>query len=135
MPAPSTSPTVGLIPTTPHRAAGQTIDPSVSVPTAIGASPAATAAPEPDDDPPAERSRAWGLRQSPPTALHPELDEDERKFAHSERLVLPRTIAPALRSLDTSGASAFGPVSASAKEPAVVPIGPTVSMLSLTRTG
>ena len=45
--------TLGLIPTTPLSDAGQTIDPSVSVPTANGISPAATAAPEPDEEPPA----------------------------------------------------------------------------------
>ena len=36
-----TSPTVGLNPTMPLTAAGQVIDPSVSVPMAAGASPAA----------------------------------------------------------------------------------------------
>ena len=48
-----TEPTVGLMPTTPFNEAGQTIDPSVSVPTANGIRPAATAAPDPDEDPPA----------------------------------------------------------------------------------
>ena len=52
-PAVETEPTVGLIPTTPFNEAGQTIEPSVSVPTANGISPAATAAPEPEEDPPA----------------------------------------------------------------------------------
>ena len=45
-PSVDTRPTVGLSPTQPLREAGQTIEPSVSVPTASGASPAATAAPE-----------------------------------------------------------------------------------------
>jgi hypothetical protein len=44
-----TKPTVGLMPTQPFNEAGHTIDPSVSLPTASGASPAAIAAPDPDD--------------------------------------------------------------------------------------
>ena len=56
------SPTVGLIPTTPFNAAGHRIDPSVSVPTAANANPAATPAPEPELEPPGDRSRACGLR-------------------------------------------------------------------------
>ena len=126
---------MGFRPTTPHNAAGHTIDPSVSVPTARGARPAATAAADPDDEPPAERSSACGLTQSPPTALQPDVEPVDRKFAHSDRLVLPRTMAPAARSRVTSGASVAGPSSHNASEPAVVPIGPAVSMLSLTRTG
>jgi len=53
-----TRPTVGLIPTHPLKAAGQLIDPSVSVPIAYAVSPAATAAPLPELDPPAERLSA-----------------------------------------------------------------------------
>ncbi len=49
---------MGLIPTQPLNAAGQVIDPSVSVPTAYDVMPAATAAPLPELDPPAERFRA-----------------------------------------------------------------------------
>ena len=59
-------PTVGLIPTQPLKAAGQVIEPSVSVPTANGARPAATAAPLPELEPPADRLSAYGLRVSPP---------------------------------------------------------------------
>jgi hypothetical protein len=51
-----TRPTVGLRPTRPLIAAGQVIEPSVSVPIAAGARPAATAAPEPLDEPQALRS-------------------------------------------------------------------------------
>ena len=46
MPLPGTDPTVGLIPAMPLSEAGQVIDPSVSVPTARGARPAASAAPQ-----------------------------------------------------------------------------------------
>ena len=51
-------PTVGLIPTQPLKAAGSVIEPSVSVPIANGASPAATAAPLPELEPPADRLSA-----------------------------------------------------------------------------
>ena len=61
-----TSPTVGLRPTMPFTELGQTIDPSVSVPTASGASPAATAAPEPEEEHPGERSSAQGFPTNPP---------------------------------------------------------------------
>ena len=57
-PGVGTVPTVGLIPTHPLNAAGQLIEPSVSVPTAKGARPAATAAPLPELEPPADRFSA-----------------------------------------------------------------------------
>ncbi len=72
---------------------------------------------------------------SPPIALQPLIDCDERMFAHSDRFVLPRTIAPASRRRATSGASRFVTLSLSASEPAVVGSGSAVSMLSLIRTG
>ncbi len=65
-PSVGTRPTVGLRPTHPVKAAGHEIDPSVSVPTANGLIPTATAAPLPELEPPAERLRAWGLRVRPP---------------------------------------------------------------------
>ena len=46
-----TRPYVGRKPLIPQNAEGQMIDPQVSVPMAKAASPAATIAPEPDDDP------------------------------------------------------------------------------------
>src|SRR5262245_46487357 len=73
-----TRPMVGLMRTRPLAAEGHTIEPSVSVPTAMAARLAATAAPEPDDEPQALRSSAYGLRVSPPTALQPLVDSDER---------------------------------------------------------
>mgnify|MGYP002137746332 CR=1 FL=1 len=42
--------------------------------TSIGASRAATAAPDPADEPQAVRSSEWGLRTSPPTELQPLID-------------------------------------------------------------
>src|SRR5215210_5332380 len=74
MPARLTRPTVGLMPTTPLADAGQTIDPSVSVPTATAPKLAETAAPEPELEPQGLRSKTNGLRHCPPRALHP-LDE------------------------------------------------------------
>ena len=56
-PARLQSPMVGLIPTTPFAPAGQTIDPSVSVPTVIVARSAAAATPEPQLEPHGLRSR------------------------------------------------------------------------------
>src|SRR5262245_51270917 len=57
-------PAVTLRPTVPHQAAGSRTDPPVSVPMAIGARPAATATPEPLDEPPGVRCtlRSQGLR-------------------------------------------------------------------------
>src|SRR5271169_2731201 len=104
-PTVGTLPTVGLRPATPLTDAGHTIDPSVSVPTANGASPAASAAPDPDDEPPADRSRAHGLATSPPVAEKPLDERRERMLAHWLRLVLARTTAPATRSRVTNGAS------------------------------
>ena len=69
----------------------------------------------------------------PPMPLQP-LDEGaDRKFAHSDRLALAMTIAPAARRRRTMNASR-GRLPASAQEPAVVGI-PVVSTLSLTMTG
>src|SRR5687768_15771083 len=103
-----TKPRVGLMPTMPLIDDGQRIEPSVSVPIATAAKLAATAAPEPDDEPHGLRSKIYGLRVCPPRPDQP-LDESfERKFAHSERLVLPIMTAPAARSFWTRKASCFG---------------------------
>src|SRR6185436_263832 len=71
MPRPLTSPSVGLIPTSPFAPDGQTIDPSVSVPTPMAARLAAMAAPVPELDPQGFRSSAYGLRHCPPRPLQP----------------------------------------------------------------
>jgi hypothetical protein len=52
-----TSPTVGLSPTTPLTFAGQTMLPSVSLPSDTAVKFAAAAAPDPELDPQALRSR------------------------------------------------------------------------------
>ena len=56
-----TSPRVGLIVEVPQNAEGIRSEPAVSVPVAAGVIRAASAAPEPPLEPPAERSSAHGL--------------------------------------------------------------------------
>src|SRR5690606_20230667 len=80
IPARLTSPTVGLIPTMPHMPDGDTIDPFVSVPTARGAYPAATATPEPELDPDGFRSSWYGFTVCPPRPLHPLIEYCDRIF-------------------------------------------------------
>ncbi len=81
MPLRLTSPRVGLMPTIPQALAGQRMLPSVSVPTAIGARPAATATPEPELDPDGLRPGPCGLTACPPSVLHPLLAWQERLSA------------------------------------------------------
>ena len=135
MPLRLTSPTVGLMPTSPLRDEGQMIDPSVSVPTATAHRLAAAAAPDPVLDPQPLRSSAYGLIVSPPRPLQPLVECSERKLAHSLRFVLPSRTAPASRSRVTIPASSSGCASTSASDPAVVFMRSAVSMLSLISTG
>ena len=76
----------------PHSAAGWRIEPPVSVPIAHGASPAATAAALPPDEPPGTRVRSHGFSTGPKA----EFSFDE-PIANSSWLVLPSTGAPASR--------------------------------------
>src|SRR5262245_53518375 len=69
----------------------------------------------------------------PPMPLQPLDDGPDRKLAHSDRLALPMTIAPAAFSRCTMNAS-LGVLPARAHEPAVVGM-PVVSTLSLTMIG
>ena len=62
MPVRLISPRVGLRPTMPFTLAGETIDPSVSVPTAAAARLAAAATADPELDPDGLRSAAYALR-------------------------------------------------------------------------
>src|SRR6185295_10866893 len=129
------TPTVGFTPTTPLAAAGHTIEPSVSVPTASGASRAATATADPLDEPHGLRSRTYGLRVWPPRLLQPLVDIVERKFAHSLRFVLPSRTAPAARSRATTTASSLARCAFKAIDPALVAIRSAVSILALIKTG
>lgn len=71
MPVLLTRPSVGRIPTMPLVAAGQRIEPSVSVATARGAKPAATTTAEPALDPQGLWSSTWGFAVCPPRPLQP----------------------------------------------------------------
>ena len=60
-----TRPKVGRSPDTPQLVDGPMIDPHVSVPIANGTSPAATADPEPLEEPPLHVPGSHGLRPGP----------------------------------------------------------------------
>src|SRR6266568_5230229 len=68
----------GLSPATPHSAAGIRIEPAVSVPSASGARPRASATAEPPLDPPGTRLGSHGLRIGPaavPSVVTPPADD------------------------------------------------------------
>src|ERR1700678_3757497 len=92
-----TSPTVGLIPTSPFADEGHTIDPSVSVPIPTAPRFAEIPAPVPELDPQGLRSSAYGFFVNPPRPLQPLVAWLDRILAHSLGLVLPRITAPASR--------------------------------------
>src|SRR5260370_32252705 len=96
-PARLVSPTVGLMAATPLALPGQTMLPSVSLPKDTAAKFAEAAAPEPELEPQGLRSMPYGLCVCPPRPDQPLIDSNERKFAHSERLVLPKITAPPAR--------------------------------------
>jgi hypothetical protein len=94
-----TNPIVGLIPTIPLTAEGQTTEPSVSVPTATTHRFAAATA-DPLETMDYDLKYGFFVR----LYLHPEQDCVERKFAHSLRFV-SIMMAPASLSLSTTKAS------------------------------
>src|SRR5215207_11506333 len=126
-------PRVGLIPTRLLCEDGQTIDPSVSVPSEAAARLAATAVPDPELEPHGLWSSTYGLRHWPARPDQPLEDWVERKLAHSDRLVLPRMTAPARRSRRATKASRGTSAPTRASDPAVVSISSRVAKLSLTR--
>src|SRR5712692_2958723 len=130
-----TRPTVGLIPTMPLNDEGETMEPSVSVPIAAAQRFAATATADPELEPEGFRSSAYGFFVWPPRPLQPLVDREDRKLAHSLRLVFPRITAPAARSLCATNESRGASDPRSAKDPAVVIIRSPVSRLSLSRIG
>ena len=81
----------------PQNAAGRITEPPVCVPVAIGTMPAATAAAEPDDEPPGECARLRGF-----------LVFAGCMCANSVVTVLPSTTPPARLSIDTAEESAGG---------------------------
>uniref|UniRef100_J3LVT1 Uncharacterized protein n=1 Tax=Oryza brachyantha TaxID=4533 RepID=J3LVT1_ORYBR len=132
-PARLVSPTVGLIPTTEFFDAGQSIDPSVSVPSVTAAMFAAAASADPLLDPHGSVDSTYGLFIVwPPRALQP-LGVG-RKADHSVGLALPRMPAPAARRRAPTPASRRATEPSSASDPAVVLSRSRVAMLSLSRT-
>ncbi len=128
-PARLTLPYVAFMPTIPQDEAGLRTLPPVSVPIAMGSIPAATAAPDPDEEPPGwwlgfQGFRAGGHGKSnagPPSA---------NSWVES----LPIRIAPAAFSLAATVASLCGILSASIFEWQVV-LRPAVSTISLRPNG
>src|SRR5215472_11677943 len=134
-PARLVRPTVGLMPTTPLALAGQTMLPSVSVPSDTALKLAETAAADPELEPHGLRLMPYGLLVCPPRPDHPLIDSKDRKLAHSDRLVLPRMTAPPARSLPATVESLVAGLPTSANDPALVCILSPVSTLSLSSTG
>src|SRR6266566_7924814 len=134
-PARLVRPTVGLMATTPLAFPGQTMLPSVSDPNDTVAKFADAAAPDPELEPQGLRSMPYGLFVCPPRPDQPLTEFQPRKFAHSERLVLPRITAPPARRFAATVESRSAGFPTSAKEPAEVCMRSPVSMLSFKRTG
>src|SRR5258706_4550436 len=134
-PARLVSPMVGLIATTPLALPGQTMLPSVSLPNDTVAKFADAAAPDPELDPQGLRSMPYGLCVCPPRPDHPLIDSNDRKFAHSDKFVLPRITAPPARRFAATVESCNAGVPTSANDPALVCILSWVPMLSLSSTG
>ncbi len=124
-----TVPYVGRSPTTPQRAAGCLIEPPVSDPSAQGASPAATAAADPPDEPPGTRAGSHGLNVGP----YAEFSVDE-PIANSSMFVFPSRDSPRPRHRSATVASYTGTYPARIFEPAVVST-PAVEMRSLNAIG
>src|SRR5262249_56720406 len=109
-----------------HGAEGCGSEPRVSEPRANGQTPRATATAEPLLEPPAMRDESQGFLQSPKCLFSP-----VKPKAHSCRLVLPRTTAPASTSRRTAVASAAALRPRNAFDPHVVGT-PWTSIKSLT---
>src|SRR6516164_4903245 len=126
-----TRPIVVLRPVSPHQDAGNLTEPPVSVPTAQGAKPAATATPEPLLDPPGVRAVAGsqGLHGVPRCWLVP-----QPPIANSTVCVLPITISPAAIRRRAKVAVTVDRRSRQTSEPPVVTF-PSISIRSLSAIG
>ncbi len=104
-----------MIPAVPHSDAGMRIDPPVSDPVPPRITPAASAAPVPDDDPPVKWAVFQGLRAG---------GQGRSKLgppqANSWVASLPSITAPASAQAETAAASAAGTWSISTREWPVV---------------
>ena len=96
-PAIDVNPSEGLSANAPQNEAGSVVDAVCWVPSANGTISSTTAAAEPADDTPGDRDRSWGLRVGLGWYI-----------PNSDVVVLPMTIAPALRSMATAAASVTG---------------------------
>ena len=120
---------MGLRPQIPDSAAGCRIDPPVSVPVHAATSPAATAAAEPPELPPATQRGFHGLCTAPKYEFS--LDEP---IANSSMFVLPTSTVPAARSCATTCAS-YGATNDSSIRDAQVVRSPAVISTSLCAIG
>src|ERR1700727_3580446 len=102
------------MPTSPHHAAGLRTLPPAAAPRAMSTRPAATAAPEPDEDPPVAKAGLTGLREAPKAEPSP------RPRARSSRFVFPVMVAPASRTRSTTTASSVGTTAGARRPPLVV---------------
>src|SRR5690606_19837469 len=103
---------LGLSPTSPLQDAGMRIDPPPSDACAIGAMPAATAAPAPPEDPPGVCTVFHGLRVLPCRS-----DSVIEIVPNSGVVVLPISTNPASRNRSTTGSSRSSGVSGTAIDP------------------
>jgi len=87
----------------PQNADGQTIEPQVSEPSANPTSPAATAAPDPEDEPQLQRSVSQGLSAAP--VREAPATEYPSPPAISIMASVPSSTAPASSSRRTTVAS------------------------------
>src|SRR6478735_8923169 len=99
-PVRATRPNVGRRPVTPHRIAGETMLPPVSLPIEKATNPAAVAAPGPALDPDAPSSSSHGFIVWPPNQMSLSASAPSESFATST--------APASFSLFTTAESAAG---------------------------
>ena len=81
---------MGFTATTPQKLPGWRMEPPVSLPSVTVASPAATAAALPPDEPPGTRWRSHGLRLGPKALVSVELPN-----ANSSMFSLPSGMPPA----------------------------------------
>src|SRR5687767_13118886 len=96
-PSPDIAPLVGFSPKTPQKLEGLMMDPTDCVAIASGTMRAATAAPDPLEEPPGVCARLCGLRVGPARAI-----------AYSVVTVVPMMMAPAALRRRTSAASHAG---------------------------
>ncbi len=131
-----TRPRVGWSPTIPLHAAGSRVEPPPSLPSAIGITPAATAAAEPALDEPGTRARSHGLRL---WHARSEVGSPRRSRSMDTPIpgmtVVPMMIAPAARSRCTTGASRVATTGGLGSPNMAYTPNPSTGMWALTATG